>query len=524
MKKIYKTMVGITCGALLAFTSCLNDLNTEPLTDNILLPEKAWENEASYEQFLAKIYAGFSLSGNEAPSGMPDISAEDQGESTFLRSYWNLQQITTDETSMAWSDEGLNGLQFLQWVSSNRFCELIYNRTFTTIAFSNEYLRETTEDKLLERGVNEAKRNEINTFRYEARVMRAMNYFFLMDLFGSIPLVLEEDGVGSFVPVQVTRAAMFEWLEAELKACEGHLPPKNMENYGKVNDPTVWMILAKMYLNAEVYANTNRYTDCITYLNKILAAGIPLENTYKNMFGADNHLSSEIIFPVAFDGKFATTYGGTTYLMAASYASDMNPGTTFGLSQSWSGVRALETLTNLFDDADQRALFWTEDRTKEVTQWTDFKTGWSVIKYTNLNSDGTPGSDNQFADTDYPLFRLADAYLMYAEAVLRGGQGGSKAQAVEYVNALRRRAGVSAINESQLTLDFILDERARELYWEGHRRTDLIRFDRFTRNYAWPWKNGVQAGTTNVDDKYKLFPIPAVELAANSAINQNPGY
>jgi len=524
MKNIYSKIALIACSSLLMFTSCISDLDTVPLTDNVLLPEDAWKNTDTYEQFLSKIYAGFSLSGNEGPSGMPDIVSNDQGEATFLRSYWNLQELSTDEALVAWSDDGLSGLQFCQWTSSNRFCELDYNRLFINIAYCNEYLRETTDDKLTQRGVDDATKAKVATFVAEARALRAINYYLLIDLYGNVPFIVEADGVGSFLPIQKDRAFLFPWIESELKAVEGKLPAKSLENYAKVNDPTVWMVLAKLYLNAQVYIGEDRYTDCVTYLKKIFGAGYSLDQVYKNMFGADNNLSPEIIFPIAFDGKSATSYGGTTYLMAAAYGSDMNPAVNFGLGQSWSGIRSTEALTTLFDEGDSRALFWKDKRTQETTQWSDYNSGWAVTKYTNMKSDGTPGSDNVFPDTDFPMYRLADAYLMYAEAVLRGGQGGSRDQALFYVNELRKRAGVTTIGDPGLTLSFILDERARELYWEGHRRSDLIRFDRFTSNYAWPWKNGIQAGTPNIDAKYKLYPIPAAELVANPNIKQNPGF
>jgi hypothetical protein len=506
--------------------SCLDDLDTLPLTDNILIPEKAWQDEATYEQALAKVYAGFALSGNAGPNGKDDLSAPDQGEATFIRCYWNLQELTTDEAVVAWSDEGLDGLQFNRWTSSNRFFELIYNRIYLNIAFANEYLRQTTNAKLAERNVSEQKKQEVQTFRAEARALRALNYYFLMDLFANVPFIPEDKDVGFYLPEQKSRKWIFEWIESELLAleAEGKLPPNNRANYGKMNNPAIWMILSKMYLNAEVYINEGRYTDCLTYLNKIIGAGYTIEQTYKNMFGADNDLSTEIIYPIAFDGKNATTYGGTTYLMAAAYGSDMNPGTTFGLNQSWSGIRSTEALSGIFAGNDKRALFWKNGRTQNVEEWSDYKSGWSVTKYTNMKSNGQPGSDNMFPDTDFPLFRLSDAYLMYAEAVLRGGTGGTKPLAVTYINELRNRAGIGTIGNDQLTLPFIIEERARELYWEAHRRTDLIRFDMFTSNYSWPWKNGVQSGTATLDDKYKIFPLPASELSANTTLTQNDGF
>lgn len=504
--------------------SCVNDLDTEPLTDNILLPEKAWQNPDSYSQFAAKIYAGFALSGNEGPAGMPDLSASDQGEATFLRSYWNLQELGTDEVIGAWDNETLRGLQFNQWNSSNNFILLNYNRVYLNIAYANEFLRETTDEKLSERNVSASQKTEIEGLRNEVKVLRALAYYFLMDLYGNIPFITEDSGVGAYLPEQKDRKFIFPWLESELKSVDGKLPSNSIANYGKVNNATAWMILSKLYLNAEVYTGEAKYTEALTYLNKIITAGFSLDDNYKNNFGADNNTSSEIIFPIVFDGKRATTYGGTTFLLAASYKSDMNPVDNFGFSQAWSGIRAKETLADAFSANDNRALFWKQDRTKETTTWFDFAQGWSVIKFTNKNKDGSSGSNNVFADTDFPLFRLADAYLMYAEAVLRGGTGGSRSNALGYVNQLRTRAGAPQIGDANLNLDFILSERMRELYWEGHRRTDLIRFGKFTKNYAWPWKNGVYNGTPNIDDKYNLYPLPASEVSANPKLIQNKGY
>lgn len=504
--------------------SCVNDLDTEPLTKNILIPETAWENPQSYEQFTAKIYASFSLSGNEGPAGMSDINAPDQGEATFLRSYWNLQQLGTDEVIGAWDNETLRGLQFNQWNSSNSFIQLNYTRIYLNIAYANEFLRETTDEKLSSRNVSADLKAKVATMRNEVKVLRAMAYYFLTDLYGSVPYIPEEAGVGAYLPEQKDRKFLYDFIESELRSVEGKLPAASKTEYGKVNDPTAWMILAKLYLNAEVYIGQAKYTEALTYLNKIMASPYSLDPEYKNIFTADNHLSPEVIYSLVFDGRRATTYGGTTFLLAAAYKSDMNTIDNFGFSQSWSGIRSKETLSDAFPNNDKRAMFWKTDRTKETTAWYDFAQGWSVVKFTNKNKDGSNGASNIFADMDFPLYRLADAYLMYAEAVLRGGSGGSRPMALEYINKLRTRAGAPLIGDSALNLDFILTERSRELYWEGHRRTDLIRFGKFTKNYAWPWKNGVYSGTASIDDKYKLYPLPASELTANPNLTQNPGY
>lgn len=523
MKKYYKILSVIGISTLL-LTSCVNDLDTLPLTDTILLPETAWEDPASYEQFTSKVYAGFALSGNESPAGQGDIANGDQSEATFLRSYWNMQELTTDEVVCAWDDDGIRGLQFTQWNATNKWMRLNYNRCFMTIAYANEFLRETTPDKLAERGVSNELSAQVSVFRNEVRALRAMNYYFLMDFFANIPFIPEEAGVGAFLPEQKDRAFFFPWIESELKAVEANLPANSHSNYGKATQATAWMVLAKLYLNAEVYINTPKYTEALTYLNKVIGAGYTLDPVYKNMFGADNYKSTEIIFPLVFDSERATTWGGSKFLVCAASKSDMNTLVTLGSADSWSGNRSTEAFSSLFSDTDSRALFWKTDRTQETTQWYDFNKGWSVIKFTNLNSDGTPAMSATWLDTDFPVYRLADAYLMYAEAVVRGGQGGTKSQALIYLNALRTRANASIIAESDITLQYLIDERSRELYWEGHRRTDLIRFDRFTNNYAWPWKNGVYSGTASIDSKYAIFPIPDSEMTANPGIKQNKGY
>ena len=519
------SIISIICSLMLStFSSCLGDLDTVPEGGSVTTPEVAWANPATYELFLAKLYACFALSGNNGPNGLDDIAGSDQGETTFTRSYWNLQQLTTDEAICAWSDEGLNGLMFCNWNSSNRFCELSYNRMMMTIAYCNEYLRNTTDEVIASRGVSADLKTKIQSYREQAKAIRAIKYFLLMDLYANVPYVPEDAPIGTYLPEQKGRDFFFPWIESELKSVENKLPVKGASTYGLINNQVIWTVLAKMYLNAQEYIGQNKYTEAISYLNKIIDSGYTLDPVYKNMFGADNDKSPEIIFPIIFDGIKATCWGGTMYLTAAAYDSDMEPGTNFGLNASWRGLRVKETLSSLFETGDNRALFWKEGRRQETSSLYDFTFGYSCFKYTNMKSDGTPGQSSAFPDTDFPMFRLADVYLMYAEAVLRGGSGGDRVKALGYVNDIRLRAKASTISDSQLTLDFLLDERSRELYWEGHRRTDLIRFNKFTANYKWPWKNGIHMGTANISDIYKIFPIPATELTANSNVKQNMGY
>lgn len=283
------------------------------------------------------------------------------------------------------------------------------------------------------------------------------------------------------------------------------------------------MLLAKLYMNSEVYIGTPKYTEAITQLEEVIEAGYTLAPAYLNNFLADNHASPEIIFAQLFDGTRSQAYDALNVMI---YGNTGNGG--------WSGLRTTSAFVNKFPDLDEsRALFAKEDKGQslEITAVNNASQGYGIFKFRNVTSTGAAGSNPSFQDTDFPMFRLADAYLLYAEAVLRGGSGGDITTALGYVNQIRTRpsdviAGNApgAITAGQLTLDFILDERARELYWEGHRRTDLIRFGKYTgATYLWPWKGGEAAGTS-IGAHRALFPIPAADRASNPNLTQNTGY
>ncbi len=302
--------------------------------------------------------------------------------------------------------------------------------------------------------------------------------------------------------------------------------------YGRADKAAAWTLLAKLYLNAEVYIQQQKYTETITYTNKVIGAGYTLSDQYRKLFLADNNTSPEMIFTITYDGIRTKTYGGMTYLVHAPVGGSMNAG-TFGINGGWAGLRTTKAFVNLFADpsgnTDKRAMFYSSGQNLEINDVFTFTDGYAIAKFRNVTVAGVQGSDKtgDFPDTDYPMFRLADVYLMYAEAVLRGGTGGSQATALQYVNQLRQRAYGNAsgnITGPQLNLDFILAERGRELHWEGHRRTDLIRFGKFTSaTYLWPWKGNVKEGR-GVEDFRTLYPIPAADRTANPNLNQNTGY
>lgn len=526
IKNIFK----ITCMMLLmlAGVAC-TDLDLKPETD-VTAATVFGADEAPYKSFIAKLYAGLAVTGQQGPDGKADIQGIDEGFSSYLRQFWGAQVLSTDEAVIGWGDAGLPDFHYHTWTPANNFLSAMYNRIFFQVSQTNEFLRETSDAKLSERGVSTSVKAQIQQYRAEARFLRALSYWHGIDLFGSIPLYDETFTVGNNAPKQASRAEVFAFIETELKAIEGSMVAPGAQEYGRASQAAAWMLLAKLYMNAEVYVNVAKYTESLTYLNKVINSGnYSLKANFQENFMADNHTSSELIFSIPFDGARTKTWGGMTFVINASLGGSMNSG-DYGMDGGWWGTRTTSAIVDLFPDAtgtlDERAIFFTTDKTKEITSVGDYNSGYSAPKFINKTSAGAKGQDGTHPDTDFPMFRLADAYLMYAEAVLRGGAGGDAGSALNYVNQLRQRAyngNGGDITSAQLTLDFILDERARELMWEGHRRTDLIRYNKFTENGVWPWKGNTAAGTTTSKHR-DLYPIPSTEIISNPGLTQNTGY
>jgi starch-binding outer membrane protein, SusD/RagB family len=520
MKKFKIIALAATLVAVMV-TSCVKDLDVTPKDKTITTSANVYNSPEAYIQGLAKLYATFSVSGQQGPSGQPDIAGIDEGFGNYLRQYWNCQELTTDEAVMAWNDATIKDFHWQTWATNDVFISAIYSRIMYTVTLCNEYIRATA-------GNEDA---NIKKYHAEARFVRALAYYHALDMFGNPPFVTEADLPGAFFPKQTDRATLYAYVESELKAIESELGAPRFE-YGRADQAAAWTLLAKLYLNAKVYIGQEKNTECITYCNKVIASSYSLNPVYKDNFTADNNLSPEIIFPITCDGEHTKSYGGMTYLIHAAIGGTMKP-VDFGVGGGWGGTRTTSAFVSKFADpsgaTDKRAMLWSDGQTLEITDIGQFTNGWAITKFNNLTSTGGPAphAHPDFVDTDYPMFRLADVYLMYAEATLRGGSGGDNGLALGYVNALRERAYGNTsgnIAGSALTLDFLLDERSRELYWEGHRRTDLIRYGKFTTaDYLWPWKGKVADGAAT--EIYRnLFPIPAADLGANPTLEQNFGY
>lgn len=525
---------------LAPFSSCINELNQEPSYEPTV--ESVYRDPARVKEVLARLYATMAVSGQQGPAGQPDIAGIDEGFSNYLRQYWMAQELTTDEAILAWeSDGGVPEYNRLSWSPSHPFVRAMYDRIFYQISLCNEFIRQTSDAKLNDYGISAAEQTNIRQYRAEARFLRAMSYYHALDMFGNVPFADETSTVGTEKPRRIERPELFAYIESELKATADDLAPARTNEFGRADQAAAWMVLAKLYQNAPVYLSTtpggtngaDRSAEVITYTKKVIESGYQLADTYANLFRTDNSsvARSEIILPVRFDGVRTKTYGGMTFIIHASVGGKMSVD-DFGIDNGWGGTRTKKNLVNLFPEsqADKRAMFFSDGQSLEITKPATFTDGYGVTKFKNVSSKGVAGNDKVFPDTDFPLFRLADAYLMYVEAVVRGGAGGTTAQAVTYLNALRQRAYGNAsgnITAADLTgqkgLDLVLNERGRELYWEGHRRTDLIRFGKYARGYNWPFKGGVQAGT-DVELTRTLFPLPTSDLTANPNLKQNPGY
>lgn len=545
MKKIKYLAISLVVGTTMTLlSSCTNDLNVTPLDKNVTTSDVTFSNRSTpYVEYLAKVYAGLSTGGIQGAEADVDITGYDGGsQAGYLRPLWNLQELPTDEAMCCWNDQTIKNFHLFQWTASDVFINGFYSRLYYQITIATAFLQETTDAKLSARGCSSSLIDSIHTFRAEARFLRAMAYYNVLDLFRNGPMVTDDSKLGTTdLPSYANSQKIFNYIVSELNDCQTNLlaPVVGFSNtYGHANKAAAYALLARLYLNADSYlgtsGTTSYYTSCIDNCKKVIAYGYSLESTYQNLFLTDNYKSKEVIFPIVYDGTYLTTWGGMMFLECAAVNSTLQSITQ--AHGAWGGNRATQQFlarftsaeTNYSDD-DRYAILYQGFSHPSIDDNNDFTQGTQVLKFREYDSNGT-ATTTSFANTDFPVFRLADIYLMYAEAVLRGGTSGTRAQALAYINAIRDRAEGSSgftdleITDTNLTLSFILEERARELFWEGTRRTDLVRFGNLvSSNYLWQWKGGLKAGQ-GVDSHYNYYPLPSTELAANPNLVQNTGY
>lgn len=525
-RKYFDIKMVLIAFVLTTLASC--SLDIAPKDDDDFTSEQFFATPDGYKQFLAKIYAGLAVTGQKGPDGESDLGSGvgtvNEGFSQYLRGYWQLQELTTDEAIIAWGESDnptIKDLNFNTWNADNVFLEAFFARIFYQVSLSNEFLRETTDAKLDSRAVSGTLRDEVKRYRAEARFLRALSYYHGIDIFGKLPFGIDTDALGT-PPKMQTREFVFNYIIAELDAIEGDMAEPKANEYGRADKAALWMLKAKLFLNSSVYTGIDKSAEALTVVNSIIGSGYGIAQIpYANLFMADNDTNGaqdEVIFPIAFDGVNTKTWGGMTYLTHAS--SDNTVAVILGINGGWQGFRVRKEFTDVVGTSDARVMYAPGDTSPaSISDYSKFEEGKKLIKFSNKKSDGGTGKDLEHPDTDFPLFRMADVYLMYAELAVVNGKG-STTTALEYINDLRDRAGVSPAVSSDLTPQFILNERAKELYWEGHRRQDLIRFNKYLSGYSWQWKGGSQSGSDLSSDRL-IFPIPNKELKANPNLTQN---
>lgn len=541
-----------------ATTSCVNDLNISSIDP---------QSSSSYGdmELLAKIYSTLGLTGQRGPAGNGDISS-DEGESGFYRTTFNLQELCTDECAWAWqTDADIPQITNIEWTSSSPRVQWAFQRLAFDVTLCNFYLT-NTEDK--------AEDPQYKLYRAEVRFLRALHLWYFLDLWGKAPFKTTYDIYE--LPVEKAGKDLYDWIDKELTEIEPQMAEvgefNNTANFGRADRGAAYMLHARLALNSEVYTNgaVKDYQKAIDYCD-LLEGKYELSKADKNgytgyeqVFMADNdenpQAMKEIILPIRQDGVKTQCYSGANYLVSSTRITGMPyMGTNNGWSCNFARAALVKKFFSNLDDCplatekapdnateadiialdeaagtttkdvqrkanDDRALFYSGCggglRSIEFEQIAGFNSGLSIVKWSNIRTDGAPTSHVEFPDVDIPLIRYAEMFLTRAEAKFR--LSGDPQQARADIEVLRSRAGAST--PATITEQFIIDEWCREFYMEGRRRSDLNRFGLFTGDkYIWDFKGGVAEGKS-VADYFKVYPIPADDIRGNENLNQNEGY
>ena len=535
----------------LGLNSCTKDLDVEPID-----PSKNLVVDA--QKLFNKCYAEFVLEGYDLGSSELDLG--DSGLSVLYRLMWNANELTTDEAICGWTDKGIADFDYNTYTANNDCLYGFYWRLCLGVSLCNQYLKECADYDA--------------TMTAEVHFLRALYYYYLLDNYGN-PSFTET--ISSDNPVQISSAELYAWIVKDLEENMGNmLAPsvrkKGQANYGRADQSAAWMLLARLHLNAGKYAGTEHWNEAKAYAEKVInesgrsiwmgddavnhRSADGMSSAYQMLFMADNDESgamNEAVFSFVMDGATTASWGGSTFLFASTWDSYMVANYPQASNQAWGGNRVRVDLLKKFistdrldglDDwstetiveaaGDDRALFFgdnadgsgqVKDRKYTNDVLATFTEGFATTKYSSNRSDGAATHDPSQTDNDIFVMRLAEAYLIYAEAEARAaGTTSTLEKGTGYINMLRSRAN-NNVQKASYTLDEVLDERSRELYFEGVRRTDLIRYGYFGGNsgYTWQWKGGIQSGG-KFEAYRNIFPLPSTELGANVNLKQNPGY
>ena len=540
-----KKLIYIIASVLLA--SCVNDLDTLPLNKTEPVSEYVYgKDENAYLSGLGRLYFQF------VTNDLTDLQQMDGGASEIIRAFWSVQETTTDEAKCSWeNDAWVRALNTNTWSETqNDAVYAVYVRTLQGIALVNEYLRQTAPERLEARGVSADLARKIDSFRDEARFIRAYLYWMAIDCFGSVPFTTEKSPFGgAYFPQQASRADIFDFCVNELTylmSDESDMPlPRS--NYPRADKGSAAGLLARMYLNSKVYTGVERWAEAKAVCEGIFGMGYTLCPDYAALFRGDNgenlQARGEMLWTVDYNAEKTQSYGGSSYILSATLASTdiTDESRPNGQRNGWAGLRVpyefvsryfdvsgQDYRTGAYDVADKRGdVFYIKGRQESMEDALySFMNGWSCLKFNNIpfgqtNESYLPQSAlKSFADVDFPMIRLGEIYLIYAEACMHLGAEG---MALPKLRELSSRAGVEP--PQQISQEFLVAERARELMWEAHRRTDLIRYGLFhTDAYRWPYKGGDSYAGQSFPEYKCIFPIPPTELATNDKLVQNPGY
>ena len=554
-----------------SLSSCMADLDKGNINPNV-------DGTPNITGLYSKCYAGLIMEGND---GKADFTIDDDGKSTLLRNLFNFNEVPTDEAICWWSDGGIADVGYNKFDPGNATLKNLYYRLMSNISYENHFL---SLDAAKAETTKYAEVRVLRAYSYFLMLDFFGDPTFIDKISAETPRQahaynskFEEGKTYTRAELlQLGREFLFNWVESELLAAEPDLLEAKPEtdtdpDYGRVDKGTCWLLLSRLYLNAGTYLNNdgqnNQYWDkALEYAEKVINSPYKLfddskmsneakANGYKPydlLFMGDNGsngASCEAILPLMQDGAITQGWGGSLFFVAALWDAtmqtvvDKDPATT---GNTWSGMRVRpQFVEKFFTDPnvvvgkktselramniDDRALLWgigTEAdgaRTLKIGDNDKFIKGIATTKWNNnYSNNGTP-HDNFCVDIDFFLFRVAEAYLNAAEAEMHIN-GASSAKAKSYIDALRKRAHAEV--HASYTLNDVLDERARELYCEGLRRTDLIRFNQFggsQATYNWELKGGSANGTTFAKTN-NLYPLPSSEILSNKNLTQIDGY
>ena len=556
-----------------SLSSCMDDLDKGNIDPNV-------DATPNITGLYSKCYAGLIMEGND---GTADFTIDDNGKSTLLRNLFNFNEVPTDEAICWWSDGGIADVGYNKFDPGNATLKNLYYRLMSNISYENHFL---SLDAAKAETTKYAEVRVLRAYSYFLMLDFFGDPTFIDKISAETPRQahaynskFEEGKTYTRAELlQLGREFLFNWVESELLAAEPDLLEAKAEtsdtdpNYGRIDKGTCWLLLSRLYLNAGTYLNNDGqnnpyWNKALEYAEKIIdpSTGYALfddskmsaeakANGYKPydlLFMGDNGsngASCEALLPLMQDGDKTQGWGGSMFYVAALWDASMQTVTAKDAAttaNSWSGMRVRpQFVEKFFTDpsvvvnksaseiramnVDDRAILWGKgnsdgDRTLELGANDKFVKGIATPKWNNNYSNGGTPHDSYNVDIDFFLFRVAEAYLNAAEAEMHlNGEGSAKAK--KYIDALRNRAH-AAVRPSY-TLNDVLDERSRELYCEGLRRTDLIRFNQFggtQATYKWELKGGSTNGTTFAKTN-NLYPIPSSEILSNKNLTQIDGY